>query len=170
MDITYLSFLRQLTIQDQLGWMILFRVCHDVTATRLARTAITWRLYWCWKMHFCNVSLIRKLESWCFFTWVSPWHFLNVLTIWWLAFPRGSDLRHQTGNCSDFCNIASEAKYHHLCNVLSASQLSFDSIWEGTKYFWFSVEGNYIFNMTWVSGGRDPCWVSWRLDIIVEDE
>lgn len=170
MDITYLSFFRWLRIQDQLGWIILFRVCHDVTVTTLARTAIIWGLDWRWKIHFWDVSLIRKLKSWFFFTWVSPWHFLNVLPIWWLAFPRGSDLRHQTRNCSEVCDIASEAKYHHLCYVLSVSQLSFDSVWDGTIHSWFSIEGNYIFGMTWVSEGGDPCWVSWSLDTTVADE
>lgn len=131
MDMTYLSFLRRLTIQDQLGWMILFRICHDVTATTLARTAIIWRLDWWWKMHFWDVSLIRKLKSWCFFTWVSPWHFLNVLTIWWLAFSRGSDLKHQTRNCSDFCDIASEANTITVqCSVSLTAQL------------WFNMGGN----------------------------
>lgn len=63
---------------------------------------------------------------------MSPWHFLNVLPIWWLAFPRGSDLRQQTRNCSEVGDsLRSQIPSLVLCSLSLTAQL------------WFSVGGNY---------------------------
>lgn len=82
--------------------------------------SLTWLASWCW--------LVGSSFLWCHLQRAS-W----VPGAWQLAFPRKRKSRAQS---QSFCvpyNLPSEVTNCHFCNILLVTQVSPNSVWEGTN-------------------------------------